>query len=204
MTVDFSWKWRHDHFAKFGDSFILVHPFGLHMITAEASAISAITTRRDHFPKHTAQYDILVQFGNNVLTSEGALWRHQRKVTAASFNERNAALVFQESIRQSLGLIRFWEETKGKGATLHTAEHDTMRLALNIIGYVGFGLKLPWPQEKMPEDADPMSAKYGSVEPPKGYKMSFVNAMATLLENVLTLLLVPSWLLCECHATTCR
>lgn len=195
LTTDYSWKWRHDHFAKFGDTFLLVHPFGLHMFTAEAGAISAITIRRDHFPKHTAQYDILTQFGNNVLTSEGPLWRHHRKVTAASFNERNAALVFKESIRQSLGLIRFWEETKGHGATLHTAEHDTMRLALNIIGYVGFGLKLPWPQEKMPADADAMSAKYGSVAPPQGYKMSFVNAMATLLENVLTLLLVPSWLL---------
>ncbi|KAG9249563.1 cytochrome P450 [Emericellopsis atlantica] len=194
LTADFSWKWRYDHFDKYGDTFVLVHPFGLHMFTAEASAISAITTRRDHFPKHTALYGILSQFGDNVVTSEGLLWRRHRRATAASFSERNIALAFAESIRQSLGLIRFWEITNGPGATLRTVERDTMRLALNIIGYVGFGLRLPWPQETMPED-NAMSAKYGSVEPPEGYKMSFVTAIETLLENALTLLLVPSWLL---------
>lgn len=70
-----------------------------------------------------------------------------------------------------------------------------MRLALNIIGYVGFGLRLPWPNEKMPEELDAISAKYGSVEAPPGYRFSFVDAMDILLDNMLTLLLVPKWLL---------
>ena len=170
-------------------------PGAVQLFAASAEVIHQITARREHFPKYTKVYGILNQFGHNVLTSEGHSWRVQRKVTAASFNERNAALVFRESIRQTLGMLDYWAEKRGIGSNMRTLEHDTMRWALNIIGYVGFGLRLPWPNEKMPENADPMSAKYGSVDPPPGYHFSFVEAMGTLLDNVMALLLVPQWLL---------
>lgn len=144
--------------------------------------------RREAFPKYTETYKILNQFGDSVLTSEGALWRMHRKVTSASFNEKNSALVFRESIRQAQGMVDFWT----KGETLTTVEHDTMRLALNIIGYVGFGLRLPWPNQKMTDEFNP---KYGSIEAPQGFSYSFIDTMAQLLDNLLMLLLVPNWLL---------
>lgn len=176
---------------------MLVSPGSTFLYVARADVISQITSRREHFPKHTDTYSILNQFGDNVLTSEGAMWRMHRKVTAASFNEKNAALVWRESINQSMGLVSWWtrEGRERDTGTMWSVEHDTMRLALNIIGYVGFGLSLPWPHEKQHEDADAMSKKYGSLEPPPGYNFSFVEAMATLLENVLVLLLTPGWIL---------
>ncbi|KAJ4385185.1 hypothetical protein N0V85_008154 [Neurospora sp. IMI 360204] len=67
-----------------------------------------------------------------------------------------------------------------------------MRWALNIIGYVGFGLKLIWPHEQMPSDVDPKLAKYGSLQPPQGYSMTFADSLATVLERIVVLLLIPS------------
>lgn len=197
LTPDFSWNYRYSHFKKHGDVFFLVSPGSVFLYVARAEVISQITTRRESFPKHTETYSILTQFGDNVLTSEGATWRMHRKVTAASFNEKNAALVWRESIKQSQGLVSWWTRDGKDRDTgcMWSVEHDTMRLALNIIGYVGFGLSLPWPNQKQDEEADRMSKKYGSIEPPEGFRFSFVEAMATLLDNVLVLLLVPSWFL---------
>jgi cytochrome P450 len=164
--------------------------------TSSAEAIHQIMSKRDAFPKPTEAYNILEMYGKNVLTTEGAEWRMHRRITAASFNERNAALVFAESIDQTQGLITQWLGADGKGdKTIKTIEHDTMSLMLHIIGYVGFGLRLLWPGQTLPADADPKLAKYSTLEPPEGYSLNFEDALAHTLEHILILLLVPKWLL---------
>jgi cytochrome P450 len=188
MIPDFSFHTGMKYFSKYGDVVCIACPSNLMFFTANAESIHQITTRREHFPKPTDRYAILNQFGRNVITTEAAEWRMHRKATATSFNEKNSALVFRESIRQAQGMLDHWT----KGETLVTLEHDTMRFALNIIGYVGFGLKLPWPHE---ENKGGFHPKYGSIKPPPGFTYSFVDTMAQLLDNVLMLLLVPNWLL---------
>ncbi|GKU13534.1 unnamed protein product [Fusarium langsethiae] len=168
----------------------------LFMMSCNAEAIRQITCRREHFPKYVESYEILRVFGDNVLTSEGAIWRNHRKVTSATFNERNVALVFQEAIHQAQGLVNMWMGPGGEDSgTINTLDQDTMRLALNIIAYVGFGLKLLWPGESLPAKANPKMAKYGSPEATTGHKMSFVVTIATALECILLILLVPGWIL---------
>ncbi|UZP35738.1 hypothetical protein NXS19_003554 [Fusarium pseudograminearum] len=196
LTPGFSYNTRHDAFARHGDVFIIVSPDMLYMMTCNAEAIRQITSRREHFPKYVESYEILRVFGDNVLTSEGAVWRNHRKVTSASFNERNAALVFQEAIHQAQGLVNMWMGPGGEDSgTINTLDQDTMRLALHIIAYVGFGLKLLWPGESLPAKANPKMAKYGSPEATAGHKMSFVTTIATALECILLILLVPRWIL---------
>jgi cytochrome P450 len=178
--------------APVGETFILVAPGGIVFFTQNAEAIRQITARRESFPKDTTDYQILSMFGQNVLVVEGSLWRMHRKVTSASFNEKNAAHTFAEAINQTQGLIAKWLGPDGRGhKTITTVEKDTMTLALNIIGYVGFGLRLLWPGQTLPADADPALAKYGSLEPPPGHTMSFAHALASTLEHILILLLVP-------------
>ncbi|KAF4999092.1 hypothetical protein FGRMN_2707 [Fusarium graminum] len=195
-TPGFAYRTGHDVFARHGDVFLIVSPHMLRMLVCNAEAIRQITTRREHFPKWVESYEILRQFGDNVLTSEGTAWKMHRKVTSSSFNEKNAALVFQEAIQQAQGLVKMWigpnEEDSG---TVNTLEEDTMRLTLNIIAYVGFGLNLLWPGESLPSKADPKMAKYGGLNPTAGHKMSFVDTIATVLEHILLLLLVPRSLL---------
>ncbi|KAH7633799.1 cytochrome P450 [Sordaria sp. MPI-SDFR-AT-0083] len=217
MTPD--WEYHPSpsrHFAQQqvgSDTFIAASWNGLCCYTRDAGVIHQVMSRREAFPKDTRQYGILEIFGSNVVTTEGQVWRMHRKVTSASFNERNAGFTFREAVRQTKGMVGGWfassgeqnggqhrEENGGQNegkekemtGTITTLEHDTMRWALNIIGYVGFGLRLIWPHESMPTDVDPKLAKYGSLEPPAGYSMTFADSLATVLERILVILLVPS------------
>lgn len=172
------------------------------LYTCDAQAIHQITSRREAFPKQTYNYKILALFGSNMLCTEGAEWKMHRKGVSASFNEKNAAHIFVESIKQTQGMIDYWIPPgandgvgRSRSGTIDTLEHDTMTLALNIIAHVGFGLRLLWPDQKMPEDADAKSKKYGSHEPPAGHSMTFAQSMAMVLEKILLLLILPVGLL---------
>ncbi|KAJ3951956.1 hypothetical protein N0V92_011614 [Colletotrichum tropicale] len=193
---NWSYELLHEPFARHGETFMIVSPFQILILTDSAEAIHQITQQREKFPKLVETYAILKQFGENVLTTEGAAWRMHRKVTSATFNEKNAALVFAESIKQAQSMTQKWLGADGKGTkTIETLDHDTMRLALNIISYVGFGMRLLWPGQVLPAGTDPKLTKYSSLEAPPGHTMSFVDAIAEMLEHILVLLLVPRWLL---------
>ena len=166
------------------------------MFTCDPSALRQIAARRDAFPKPTKQYKILSMFGENVVTTEGPVWRMHRKITAASFNEKNAAHTFAEAASQTESMIATWIRPGRAGSgTINSLENDTMTLALNIIGSVGFGLRLLWPGQSPPADMDPKLVKYGSLVPPAGYSMSFADALATTLDNIIALLIIPWGLL---------
>lgn len=201
------WQYRHLHgtFEKLGDTFFLVAPFRLLLHTASAEAITQFTSRREAFPKPLENYTILSMFGENVVTTEGAVWRMHRKVTSASFNEKNAALVFKVAIEQAQGMVEYWLQRKATDKVA-TVEEDTMALTLNIIGYVGFGLRLLWPGQALPADADPRLAKYASLDVPPGHSLSFKESIAGVLDYLMVLLVTPSviiskWAACSCIGT---
>ena len=161
-----------------------------------AEGITYMIKHRDQFPKWVEVYYSLRAFGENVVTTDGAEWRFHRRIMAATFNERNTALVFREAISQTRSMLDHW--TNGTGVrkeSIRRLDKDTMRVALNIIGYVGFGLRLLWPGQTVSPDTDPKIAKYGSLEAPPGYHRSFADAMSLLLENLLPLLFLPTWAL---------
>ncbi|KAI5922650.1 cytochrome P450 [Camillea tinctor] len=196
LKRDWHYNENHKLFAKLGDCFIVVAPDRLTIFTENAEAIHQITSKREAFPKPLEAYAILGQYGDNVVTLEGAAWRMHRKVVSASFNEKNNALVFKESIRQTQGLIDLWLGPDGLGdKTFDTLEKDTASLMLNIIANIGFGLKILWPGQEFPPDADPRLAKYATHDAPEGHSMSFVNALARTLDYLILLLIAPKWLL---------
>ncbi|KAK0635797.1 cytochrome P450 [Bombardia bombarda] len=206
MLPDWEFITRQEHFQRLGsESFIVVSPLDLTLFTNHPGLMHQIASRREAFPKDTARYGVLEMFGKNVVTTEGAVWRMHRKVTSASFNEKNAAFTFAEAIRQTHGMIGMWfgkgidrngdSENADSTKTITTLEHDTQKWALNIFGYVGFGLRLRWPGQELPQDTDPKLAKYGSLEAPPGYTMSFPDSLGLVLEKIVTLLIFPWWLL---------
>ncbi|KAI0009930.1 cytochrome P450 [Xylariaceae sp. FL0662B] len=193
------WQYAENHklFDRLNsDTFLVVSPGGIICYTESAEAVHQITSKREAFPKPVDAYTILGQYGQNVITLEGAAWRMHRKITSASFNEKNAALVFRESISQTHGVINLWLGSDGLGnKTIKTLEQDTASLTLNIIANIGFGLRILWPGQSFPPDADPRLAKYATQEAPKGHSMSFVNALGRTLDNLILLLVVPKWIL---------
>ncbi|KAJ1326495.1 cytochrome P450 [Microdochium nivale] len=192
-----NWHYRYNHkiFETLGTNFLIVSPYKLMLYTDNAQAIHQVTSKREAFPKDTAAYSILSQYGENVVTTEGQLWRMHRKITSASFNEKNAVLVWRESAKQTLGLIKQWLGADGRGnKTIKTVEDDTMALTLNIIMYAGFGVQMIWPGDKLPADADARLAKYASLEPPAQHSMSFKDSLGNTLHHLVFLLLVPKWI----------
>ncbi|KAI0885471.1 cytochrome P450 [Annulohypoxylon maeteangense] len=193
-----NWQYEENHklFAKLGDTFLIVSPGMVVCYTENAEVLHQVTSKREAFPKPTEAYAILGQYGQNVLTLEGAAWRMHRKITSASFNEKNAALVFKESISQTEGLMNMWLGSDGLGnKTINTLERDTASLTLNIIANIGFGLKILWPGQKFPADADPRLAKYATQDAPEGHTMTFVKALAHTLDYLILLLITPKWIL---------
>jgi len=170
----------------------MVSPNGLALLTASPEVTHEVTSRREAFPKPLEHYEILSMFGRNVVTTEGSLWRMHRKVTAASFNEKNSALVFGVAIQQAQGMAEYWTKAQEQTGSIKTAENDTMSLALNIISYVGFGLRLCFPGQSLPVDSDSRMSKYASFSPSGGHTLTFRDSIAGTLHHLLALLLTPS------------
>ncbi|KAK4191431.1 cytochrome P450 [Podospora australis] len=196
MLPDWSYNTGQEYFQRLGaETFITVSPLQMLLFTEHAEVIHRLTQRRELFPKDISLYGVLSLFGQNVLTTEGPLWRMHRKVTSASFNEKNAAFTFSEAIKQTEGLMaKLFEgsgEQSGTTGTITTLEHETIRWALNIIGYVGFGLKLLWPGQTLSRDVDPALAKYSSLEPPPGHTMTFADSVEETLARIVAIMLLP-------------
>jgi cytochrome P450 len=207
MSPDWGYHHGFAPFARLGETFLLVAYDKVVLFTCHADLIHQVTTRREDFPKPLASYKILDLFGSNVVTTEGQLWRMHRKVTAASFNERNAAGAFAEAIAQAQGMLSKWfprGNDSPSTETIRTLEQDTMRWALNIIAYVGFGLRFLWPHQDMPANADPRLLKYGGRHLAPGFTLNFVEAIADMMGNLLTLVLVPWPLLSQSCRTSYR
>ncbi|KAG6064135.1 hypothetical protein E4U32_000525 [Claviceps aff. humidiphila group G2b] len=195
-------------FTRHGDTLLFVSPFSIMVQVSNAEAIRQITSQREKFPKPWEMYTMLAMFGDNVVTTEGSVWKAHRKATAATFNEKNSALVFRETIVQTNGMINSWVgcqysgnvNNKGnkidkRNEPLTTVSADVTRLTINIIGYVGFGLRLLWPGQSLPSGTDATAAKYASLDAPEGYSLCFVDTLVQLLDKILFLLLFPRWLL---------
>ena len=199
---DWHYRQLYAGFEKLGDTHILVSPFHMLLHTVNAEAIQQIASRREAFPKPLENYTILSMFGENVLTTEGAVWRMHRKITSASFNEKNAALVFEVATQQAQGMVDSWIRREATGR-ITTMEQDTMSLALNVIGYVGFGLRLLWPGQALPADSDPRLAKYASLDIPTGHTLSFKESIAGVLHHLMLLMITPSAIISKWTFTVC-
>ncbi|KAI1487331.1 cytochrome P450 [Biscogniauxia mediterranea] len=190
------WQYRklHEPFEKLGEVFLLATPTRILVYTDDANVIHQVTSRREAFPKPLESYKILTLFGENVVTTEGSLWRMHRKVTAASFNEENSALVFKVAVEQAQGMVDYWIR-RGTADNIKSLEDDTMTLALNIISYVGFGLRLLWPGQTLPTDTDPRLVKYTSHGVPAGHSINFRDSIAGTLKYILVLLMTPGFII---------
>ena len=194
--MEWGWERRYEPFKTFGtDTFIVVSPERIVLSTADPDVISQITTRRNDFPKALEVYGSLRIYGNNIVTSEGQLWRHHRKIVSPPFSEKNNSLVWSETLSQTEEMVRYWQENC---KIITTLADDTMRLSLHIISRTVFGVALQWPNKTEAALNGPVKdGKEGasSATIGKGHDMSYRDALGSILHNVITLLIVPRFLL---------
>ncbi|KAF3906391.1 hypothetical protein ABW20_dc0104784 [Dactylellina cionopaga] len=192
MIPEWSWKYGYEPFRRYGDTFMTVTPVNCHIWIADREVISQISSRRDDFPKPAWMYRTINMYGRNVVTTEGSEWKFHRKVTSPSFGERNNALVFEETIRQGRQMLKKWTGEDGSGnRTIHDVLEDTMRLSLHVISGAGFGVSLQWPGATKDSDIiQPLSSNSTHK-----HTLSFKDALAGLLHNLLLVLIFPKWIL---------
>lgn len=186
------WLWL-NQFSKFKelgtDTFITVSPGRNIVYTADATVINQITTRRNDFPKPVALYIGVDVYGKNVVSTEGAAWKHQRKITSPPFTEKSNRVVWIESLRQAELMLTSWVGSSGDGPrSVATVAADTMRLSLHVISRAGFGQQLVWPGEN-----DNPQAEKASLGP--GHTMTYTEALQTLLHYFAFVIILPLWFL---------
>lgn len=175
--IYFGWSY-HDKYRiheKLGPAFVVVNPSTIELYIADGEVIDSIFSRRKDFPKPLAFYKPLEFYGKNVDTVEGAEWQRHRKITTPPFNERNSGLVWNESLRQARDMVKEWSECNKNGT--NSTIHDTITLALYVLTSAGFGMSY--------------SFKPGSDSLPAGHTLSYRDALAGVVSNIIPIFIFP-------------
>jgi cytochrome P450 len=132
-------------------------------------------------PSNTAL--IMGQFGRNVLTDNGEKWAKQRKVVAGVINERISKTVFNESIRQTEGLLGEVYEKVDGGVSDSNRLFDMMKkITIHVLSGAGMGASVAWDGND-------------DEKPREGYKMTYIEACKTVINGVAGPIILPIWLM---------
>ena len=118
-------------------------------------------------------------FGPNLGTTEGQDWQRHRKITGAAFNEQSYETVWNESLRQADGMLRWW--TLQGSSPITTTAKDVRALSLNVLAHAGF--RKDYPFDGKAENTDTKEA------------LSFRQTLCFVLDNALLTMVVPAKLL---------
>ncbi|KAK3696343.1 hypothetical protein LTR37_018008 [Vermiconidia calcicola] len=123
------------------------------------------------------------KFGANVITSDGDKWTRHRKVVASVLNERISKAVFNESVRQTQGLLG---EVAAKADPSGTTETNKMfdwakKITIHVLSGAGMGASVQWSDDS-------------SEKPPPGFKQTYIQSIKVVIEGVTGPLLLPRWL----------
>jgi hypothetical protein len=174
-----SWHDGYDAYRRVGaDSYVLVAPAGLMIVTCAPDAIDEILHRRDEFPRPVEFFRAVGRYGNNLTSSEGAQWQRMRRLVSRAFGDRNNREVWLETLYQAPRMVRSW--TPGQSIPLNA---DTRRISQNVISKAGFGYRIPWGDEPMARE----ETKHGG--------MSYIDALRGLFHNIVLVIGLPELLL---------
>jgi cytochrome P450 len=126
---------------------------------------------------------IMGQFGRNVLTDNGEKWTKQRKVVAGVINERISKTVFNESIKQTEGLLGEVYERADGGVSDSNRLFDMMKkITIHVLSGAGMGASVAWNGND-------------NEKPREGYKMTYIEACKTVINGVAGPIILPIWLM---------
>ena len=203
ILTDRAWNLRYEPFKNVNsDTFLIVAPGANELLTADASVISQVTTRRSDFPKPLELYVILMVYGPNVVTSEGQLWRAHRKITSLPFAEKNNHMVWAESIYQAQAMTKSWMRDEDSSPAISNLGENAMRMTLHIISRTVFGVRLQWPgskdeQRRSLEDDGAANERSSGSTIVDGHAMSYTDTLVSLLDHIIWILVVPKTILSE-------
>jgi len=171
----FTFKDRYYTHAKLGPAFLNVSPGQTQLMIADPLAADDLQIRWKEYVKSPTIYQAMELFGPNVDSVNGEVWQRHRRITAPPFNERNSALVWRESLEQATGMLDVWVAKSKAGEIVEGTHLELMKLAMHVLSGAGFGRKYDFGQSV--------------TDVPEGYTMSYRDALALILTNLVTAIL---------------
>lgn len=133
----FGWEGneRYRVHAELGDAFTLVTPGGNWIHIADPEALKC----PQQFGRNLEQ---LAVYGKNLSTTEGKEWQKHRKITAATFTERNNELVWQSSLSQAQNMLDYW--IRRAPQPVRSVADDCKTFTLNVLAAALFSKTYPF------------------------------------------------------------
>lgn len=126
------------------------------------------------------------RFGRNILTENGDEWAKQRKVVASVINERISKTVFNESVRQTEGLLgEVYDKADGQAADTSRLFDMMKKITIHVLSGAGMGATVDW-------------AGNEHEKPRKGYKLTYIEACKTVINAVAGPIVIPVWFMKNC------
>ena len=118
------------------------------------------------------------KFGDNLLTTNGSRWARQRKIVAGVINERISKSVFNESVRQSQGMLEELDSTSEKEVGTTRLFDMAKKITIHVLSGAGMGASIPW-QDSLTDHPKP------------GFRQTYIQSVKSIIGNVDGPLLLP-------------
>lgn len=163
--------------AELGDAFTLVAPGGYWIYVAEPKAVWDILKRPRDFGRNIEQLAVLNVYGKNLSTTQGHEWQKHRKVTAATFTERNNELVWQSSLSQGHSMLQYW--LKRAPQPTRSVADDCKTFTLNVLAAALFTKPYPF------EGQEEMKRRHTGVEEPSDDSHQYRDSFSKILRGII-------------------
>ncbi|EPE35655.1 Cytochrome P450 [Glarea lozoyensis ATCC 20868] len=182
-------SWTKLRYAEetYGDTFLLISPFLCYLKTSNAELITQITSRRSDFVKPVTNYKVIDILGGSIVTAEGHEWKRHKKIVGPSFSEKSNKMVFEESLRQTNGMLETWRRGDGNTMSDFRVENSnvgTATLSLHVICAAGFGVPQLWPWESEEKLNGKELSGYSGDKLLAHHTMSMKDALTSLLKDI--------------------
>ncbi|PYH91563.1 cytochrome P450 [Aspergillus ellipticus CBS 707.79] len=176
------WHNGYEPFERVGaDTFLAVSPGGLILYTCDAE-VSTQLFRDGRFGKPAHLMQVLNIFGPTMTGTDGAESRLYRRIAAPFFNEATMRQVFSHSVQGGEALV----PVLSQATTYPRLRTLAARLSLNMVSRVCYHS----------QDQDDLVEALRFEDRPQGtHRMSYSEAMHTLLDNYMPAFLLPKKIL---------
>lgn len=162
-------------------SYVMVTLGKYEFSTRDPELALEILRRTGDFQQQDAIGVFMDRFGRNLLSSDGEDWARQRRVVASTLNERISRTIWDETVKQTDGLL---EEVGGSGEKGTVGLFDGMKkITINVLTGAGMGRSVAWEESEEGPDAK------------GGYRMSYIECVKVVIECVAGPIILPKWFL---------
>lgn len=162
--------------AQLGDAFTLVAPGGYWIYIADPKAVWDALKRPRDFGRNIEMLAVLNVYGKNLSTTEGHEWQKHRKITAATFTERNNELVWQSSLSQGNSMLQYWLNRAPE--PIRSVADDSKTFTLNVLAAALFTKEYPF------EGQEEMEKRNASVKDPSDDSHQYRNSFSKILRGI--------------------